>query len=223
MIPVALAKEPSDFDATVRQKGLRALAELVGEKFEHANGSKRRGKAFTKIANTRAQIPSEKMPAYWVAALPDMLASYHRLCAYLALYLEHATGNPSVDHMQPKSRAWDKAYEWNNYRLASSFINAKKGNLELALDPFTISSGTFALEFVAFQVKPGPAAKGALAAQAQASIEMLGLNRKPCCDAREEYVDNYLKGDITLCYLERRAPFVAQELRRQELLLATDK
>jgi hypothetical protein len=87
-----------------------------------------------------------------------MLQSYNRLCAYLALHIEPATGSPSVDHVAPKSKAWDRVYEWANYRLASAFINAKKNNLELVLDPFTIREDLFALEFVEFQVVPGPGA-----------------------------------------------------------------
>lgn len=52
-----------------------------------------------------------------------MLEAYERRCAYLALYLEHATGNPTVDHVLPKSRVWDQIYEWSNYRLCAALIN----------------------------------------------------------------------------------------------------
>jgi hypothetical protein len=218
MIPVTKAIEPADFDEKVRKKGLRALSELVGDPVS----DQRRGKPRLKMVDSRDQIPADKFPPYWTAALPDMLREYQRTCAYLALYLEYATGNPSVDHMKPKSQTWDQVYEWSNYRLASTFINAKKNNLALALDPFEIQAGTFALEFTAFQVKPGPAALGSIEVQAHATIEMLGLNREPCCSARAEYVENYLAGEITLGYLARRAPFIAQELSRQERLLPDD-
>lgn len=218
MIPVMLADEPADFDKKVRQKGLRALSEMVGEPCF----PKRKGKPRTKIAESRDQIPPERFPTYWADALPDMLRSYGRLCAYLALYLENATGNASIDHMRPKSRAWDQAYEWKNYRLACALINAKKNDHALELDPFEIVPGTFALEFIAFQVKPGPAAIGDLEFKANATIELLGLNDKPCCDAREEYMEEYINGGIDFAYLIRRAPFIAQELRRQNRLLPQD-
>jgi 5-methylcytosine-specific restriction endonuclease McrA len=217
MIPVAPAPEPPDFDARVRQRGLSAIAELAGE----PPAVKRPGPPRQPVAARREDIPPEKFPAYWREVLPQMLASYNRLCAYLALHIEPATGNPSIDHVVPKSRAWDRVYEWSNYRLACSFINAKKNNLDLALDPFTIQEGWFALELVEFQVKPGPAA-GMLSDDVVQTIETLGLNRRECCDARRAYFDYYTAGEISLAYLERRAPFVAREMRLQGRLRASD-
>jgi hypothetical protein len=214
MIPVSMAAEPTDFDAKVRQKGLRALAEMVGETVL----PKRRGKLRAKIAESREDIPANQFPPFWTKALPDMLTSYKRLCAYLALHLEPATGNPTVDHRRPKSSAWDQAYEWGNYRLASALINSMKSDKNMEIDPFTVAPETFALEFTAFQVKPGSAAVGALEKRAIATIETLGLNKKPCRDARQAYFDNYMAGEINLAYLDRRAPFIVQELRRQKLL-----
>jgi len=49
------------------------------------------------------------------------------------------------------------------------------------------------------------------------------VNAPDCCKAREEYVTCYLNRDINHDYLSRRAPFVAQELRRQGKLLAEDR
>jgi 5-methylcytosine-specific restriction endonuclease McrA len=222
MIPVVLAAAPTDFKSRIRQRGLDAIAELVGELPEHARPGPKR----EKIADSRDTIPAKAFPPYWREVLPDMLASYKRLCAYLALYIEHATGSPSVDHVVPKSKAWDKVYEWSNYRLACSLVNACKSDLELVLDPFTIATGLFALEFVAFQVKPGPSAQGAVIEQVKKTVETLGLNADECCTARRTYVENYELGPdnegIGLGYLTRRAPFIAQELRRQGRLLRGD-
>jgi len=151
-----------------------------------------------------------------------MLKSYKRLCAYVSLYIEHATGNPSVDHVIPKSKAWDKVYEWSNYRLACALVNSKKNDVDDVLDPFEIEDGLFALEFVEFQVKLGPSAVGNLEAKVADTIEKLGLNLPDCCKARREYVENYREKQIKLDYLERRAPFIARELRRQGRLNAGD-
>lgn len=217
MIPVAPAPEPAGFDARVRQKGLDAIAELVGETPSHPRPGRKR----KKIANCRAEIPPEAFPPFWRDALPEMLESYHRICAYLALYIEHVTGSPSVDHVVPKSNAWDQVYEWSNYRLACALINSKKNDLSLALDPFTLRGGLFALELVEFQVMAGSAV-GGLRAEVEDSIRVLGLNLPECCAARREYVVSYEEGDIGLAYLERRAPFIAQELRRQGRLRRGD-
>ncbi|MFM0085062.1 hypothetical protein P0D72_40360 [Paraburkholderia sediminicola] len=222
MIPVEKKDAPNDFDSRVRQKGLYAIAELVGELPE----KRRRGPPRKSVAVSRDEIPADKFPPYWRDVLPDMALAYGRMCAYLALYIEHATGSPSVDHVVPKSKKWDQVYEWDNYRLACSLINAKKNNLDIALDPFSLSPNMFAIEFVEFQIKPGPAAVGNNLSKVLSTIEDLGLNMEECCKARREYVVNYELGPgsrgIDLSYLTARAPFIASELRRQGLLLRGD-
>lgn len=221
MIPVVAAEEQEDFDERVRRPGLDAIAELVGEE----PSRRRRGRRRQQVAETREEIPSNKFPAFWRNVLPDMLVAYERRCAYLALYIEHATGNPSVDHVVPQSRAWDQVYEWSNYRLAAATVNTKKSNREGLLDPFEIEEGWFALELVTYQVVPGPNATGALVQRVQDTIDDLGLSSEACCKAREAYVKNYLVDaePIPLAYVERRAPFIAQELRRQGLLRDGDQ
>lgn len=218
MIPVTSATEPADFEDRVRRKGLDAIAEMVGEMPSRV----RRGPKRKKMADTRDGIPPEAFPPYWRDVLPEMLDSYRRLCAYLALYIERATGNPSVDHVIPKSKAWDKVYEWSNYRLACSLVNARKNDVDLALDPFEIHEGWFALEFVEFQVVVGSTAQGDVIDRIEDSVVKLGLNLPECCKARGEYVESYRDGHIDLPYLTRRAPFIARELRRQGLLLRGD-
>jgi 5-methylcytosine-specific restriction endonuclease McrA len=194
---------------------LDAIAELVGE----APSRNRPGPKRKKVADRREDIAPEQFPAFWRDVLPQMLESYNRLCAYLALHIEPATGNPSVDHVIPKSKAWDQVYEWSNYRLAAAVINAKKNDLDLLLDPFTIRHDLFALEFVEFQVTPGPGA-GDLADAVIETITTLGLNLQECRTARRAYFDNFLAGEISLSFLTRRAPFVASEMRRQGFLPA---
>jgi hypothetical protein len=91
------------------------------------------------------------------------------------------------------------------------------------IDPFALKPGRFALEFVDLQVVAGAAAKGPELADVNATIETLGLNLADCRQQRREYVEAYQDGGITLRYLEHRAPFVAQELRRQGLLRPEDR
>lgn len=61
MIPVQLASEPEDFDAKVRQRGLQALAEMVGE----PDLPKRPGRKRAVIAVSREEIPADKFPSFW--------------------------------------------------------------------------------------------------------------------------------------------------------------
>ena len=215
MIPVQPAPEPVDFEERVRRPGLDAIAELVGEQPSQT----RRGPKRSKIATRRQDIPGAAYPPLWREVHTDMLTAYRRLCAYLALYIEPATGAPSVDHVIPKSKAWDKVYEWSKYRLACSLVNSRKGDTDHVLDPFEISEEWFALEMVEYQVTVGPGATNNVAVPVGHTIERLGLNDELCRQARREYVESYLEGEISFAYVKRRAPFIARELERQGLLI----
>lgn len=218
MIPVALAPEPATFDAKVRQKGANAMLELVGK----APSKPRRGRRRRVVAKRRDQISSDDFPPYWRDALPEMRKAYDGRCAYLAMYLEPATGSSSVDHVVPRSQNWRLVYEWSNYRLAASLINAKKSDLALVLDPCAIKPNLFALDFVSMEVIAGPAVTGATRKEVDETIATLGLNVQDCVDQRSEYYLDYKARDISLKWLERRAPFVAQELRRHGNLNSGD-
>lgn len=221
MIPVARADEPASFDSKVRRPGLDAIAELVGEKPSRTRPGPKRKRTFA----SRDRIPAAAFPDLWHVALPDLREAYGSLCAYLGLYIEHGTGSATVDHFVPKSKDWRLVYEWSNYRLCSSLINGHKGEREISLDPFTIEPGLFAIEFTEFQVKPGPSARGPTWDVVTNTIDDLGLNQRDCRKSRAEYVAAYRSGPptgIALARLERRAPFIAKELRRQGLLVRGD-
>jgi hypothetical protein len=221
VIPVRQADEPTSFEAKVRRPGLDAIAELVGEPSSRPRpGPKRKA-----IAMSRDQIPAGKFPELWREALPDLREAYGNLCAYLALYIHHATGSATVDHFVPKTQDWRLVYEWSNYRLCSSLINASKRDRAIALDPCSIDARLFALELTDYQVVPGPAARGPMTAVVTTTITDLGLNQRECRKAREAYVEDYRRGPpdgIELTRLERHAPFIAHELRRQGLLVRGD-
>ena len=221
MIPVKEAAVPSSFELKVRRPGRDAIAELVGRSRSRARRGPKRKRAFA----SEDRIPAAAFPDFWREALPDLRDKYGDLCAYLALYIHHATGNATVDHFVPKARDWRLVYEWSNYRLCSLQINGYKQDREISLDPFSIESGLFALELTDFQVIPGPAARGATVAIVTNTIVDLGLNQRDCRKAREAYVEDYRLGPpdgIALARLERHAPFVARELRRQALLVRGD-
>ena len=210
MIPVRPAEEPPNFDADVRRPGLRAIAERVGE-----TPPRTAGRRYEQVAQSREEIPSGAFPPYWRAALGDLLESYNRICSYLSLYIPDGTGAPSVDHMVAKSMRWDQVYEWRNYRLACSLMNARKGAVAGVLDPFDIEDGWFALELYEFQVMPGGGPSGDVLTAVEETIERLRLNDLECCSARSKFAEEYWQSHISLDHLRRHAPFVARELQRQ--------
>ncbi len=124
--------------------------------------------------------------------------------------------------MVPKSTAWYRAYEWDNYRLACSLMNSRKGAAASVLDPFDVQDGWCVLELVAFQVLPADGLPDPTAAVAGDTIERLRLNDEECCGAREEYAEEYRREKVTFDYLKRRAPFVASEFFRQSRVRAAD-
>lgn len=218
MIRVTPAPEPEYFDARVRQQGLRALAELVGE----VPDQKRRGRPRKIVAVRREDLKSYQFPPIWTEALDSLCEAYHRICAYTGLYIERVTGSPTVDHMVPKTRDWKLAYEWSNYRLACALMNARKGEYTDVLDPFEVGDDWFGLEFVAYQVVVRDGLDAGNRRRVQATIERLQLRDEECCKARGAYVEAYLSGEMPLGRLEQRAPFIARELRRQGRLREDD-
>jgi hypothetical protein len=184
VIHVEPQPEPASFDVEVRQPGLRAIAE---------------GK--------------EDLPPYWRACLPDLYERYRGICAYLCVLIPPGTGARSVDHLAPKSKRRDLAYEWSNYRLVCSLMNAKKRDFEDVLDPFEIPDGWFVLELSFLQVMPDPALDEATRARVQASIDRLGLNDQECIAARALYYQPYAEGGLPFDWLRAWSPFVARHVQ----------
>lgn len=219
MIPVVLAEEPPTFDKKVRQPGLAAIDELVGR----PPRIKRAGPCRKKIADKESQIPADKFPPIWRKALDDMMNAYEQRCAYLAMAIER-TGSPTVDHVIPKSQTWDRVYEWSNYRLCAGVVNSKKGELRGLVDPVDVKVGWFELDLASFRVIRGTSAPGGQHKKIDETLPLLNL--RDCCLQREAYIDYYRLGPgvggIDLAYLERRAPFIAREMRRQGQLVRGD-
>jgi hypothetical protein len=221
MIPVQRADPPDTFDAEVRDLGLCALAEFIGQpQTIKRSGPKRQQLVVNGVPITRVEeIPPDKLPALWTEALNDMLERYGRVCAYVCIYIERVTGSGSIDHWIPKSVDPRLAYEWSNYRLACSMMNARKGVHTDLVDPFEVEDGWFELELLTFDVLPCPTLPLALLSRVDRTIKEFNLNCLECRTLREHYVTDYLDG-IPLWHLERRAPFIARELRRQGRLRA---
>jgi hypothetical protein len=208
MIRVTPAPEPPHFDRLVRIPGLRAIAEMVGER-----PPRRGGRRFQKIADRRQDIPPDKFPPYWAEVLDDLMTAYNRICAYSCFRIHPVTGSRSVDHMAPKSCSHDRVHEWSNYRLASSLLNARKKEFGDVLDPFEIIDGWYQLELLGFQVLPDPKLPARIRNRVKQTIERLRLDDFRTW--RERDAENYWARKISLAILTEESPFVAKELRRQ--------
>jgi hypothetical protein len=138
---------------------------------------------------------------------------YQRVCAYSCFRIHPVTGSCSVDHFAAKSRRWNRVYEWNNYRLACSQLNARKKDFDDVLDPIQIDDGWFQLELVGFQILPNPHLHPITRDEIQKTIDRLGLD--DFRQDRAEDAERYWSKDISFFILSNESPFVANELRRQ--------
>ena len=205
MMPIQRKAEPAGFDAAVRKPGQKWLA-------KHA------------IARTQRLRADAVIEPYWRACLDDLHRSYDGICAYLCIYIERVMGAASTDHFVAKSRIAGLAYEWTNYRLSCTAMNARKRDFDTVMDPFTLQPGTFRLELVSGRIYPAPKLSAPRRRAAQRTIERLGLDDAGCRELRARRFSDYLelrggeRNRAAEAQLQRYAPFLYEEARRQKLL-----
>jgi hypothetical protein len=196
VIYVEQQPEPDNFDQKVR---------IPGRKF------------LEKISSPNSKI-DWKNREYWRKSISDLYEAYHHICSYTATWIPCPEGTPTVDHFIPKSVNPDKAYEWSNFRLACARANTWKDVHQDILDPFQLGNDWFVLNFPLLEIKPNPSLDLATQKAVNITIEKLKLNGFECRKGRETWFNEYCTCNITFDCLERRSPFIAHELKRQNLV-----
>lgn len=204
MIRVAAQPEPANFDQDVRAPGLLALARLA-----ETHGS-------------IESIPAAALPPHWQKCLNQLHDAYAGICAYMCHRIPRTTGARTADHYVPKSMAAADAYEWSNYRLACSRMNARNHVAADVLDPFEIDDGWFWLKFYGFQVRPARGLDPQLRERVQHSIDRLRLNDHDCRRDRSDVFRHYQETQ-SFSWLLSEAPFIAREVERQGLRCHPDR
>lgn len=196
MIPVARTAAPNDFEDKVGNLGRVFLRETPNPTTNQYNNHN-----------------------YWVKVKGDLYDDHNGVCAYSCHFISRVTGNDTVEHFVPKSADPTLAYVWENYRLVCGRFNGRKGTYQDVLDPFEIDEGMFVLKFPSLLIKPAEHLNQADTIAVDKSITRLKLNDdEKCVEARVGYVLDFCRGDITFRYLENKAPFIALELERQDLI-----
>ncbi len=193
MIHIDLQPEPIHFDESVRRPGKEFLEECphpVGDDW--------------------------KKNRYWNRCADDLYKAYGGICAYTGQWFSKSVSTVSVDHYLPKSLYPEKAYEWDNYRLTYQMMNSFKGD-KITLDPFKIHNGDIVLDFPSCLVKPKRDSSYELKKLAWFTINTLKLNHEIQVSHRYEVVANYASGYVTRHFLEQKYPFIAMELKRQNM------
>ena len=193
MIHVEQQPEPSDFDAKVRIPGHLFLARTPFPKSRDWNRN-----------------------SYWSRCSDQLYVAYGGICAYTGEWFSKTSSPLSVDHFYPKSTHQELAYEWSNYRLTTQRMNSFKSD-KIVLDPFEIKDGELIIDFPSCLIKPSADMTPARKSKALATIDILHLNQEELVNNRFEIVMNYVARNISRAFLEKKYPFIASELRRQNL------
>ncbi len=195
MIPVKMQPAPSHFIEKVQKPG---------EKF------------LKKAADPTRQW---KHHEYWREILEDLYHLYNHTCSYSCHWIPPDTGAKTVEHFKPKKLYPQEAYCWENYRLVCNTLNGRKGDNEDVLDPFIVQAGWFVLDFPLLEVRPGDGLSASITEQVQKTIDRLNLNDEgTCLQARVSWLRDYIQVPFPFSHLEEKAPFLAFELKRQDLI-----
>jgi hypothetical protein len=191
LIKVDLQPEPNDFDVKVRLNGQSFLATTP----------RPRGKQW-------------KNKEFWREAISDMTAAYQSICAYSSLWIK--PDQPTIDHYISRDENPALAYEWENFRLARWRINTRKRNHKDVLDPFNVGENWFELDFTTFGIKPNSEIEDVNIKKAvQDTIDRLELDNIDYREARESWFNAFRNN---IAELEKKAPFIAYEMKRQGIL-----
>jgi len=169
----------------------------------------------------------------WTGALDDLYQSYGEVCAYSSLW--YSRDAATVDHFIPiavlKGEMVTLAYDWNNFRLASRSMNNEKLDFQDVIDPFLVEQGWFVMDFPSLMIRCGDDLPSSVSEKVNATIKRLKLNEKNrYINYRSKFLEEYCKQckQYIKIYpdfiaaplfntLEKRAPFIAYELKRQGL------
>jgi hypothetical protein len=196
MIPVQEQPEPPDFNEKVRLPGQKFLGKTPNPTVRQLN---RRN--------------------YWTRILSDLHAAYNGICAYSAHWISGHVAFDTADHFVPKSVAPELTYEWSNLRLCSPKMNLYKGDYLDVVDPFKIEAEWFVMDFSTYLIEANPGLSPEIVASVNQTINRLRLNDDDrCVQDRYIWLREYCESECTLEHLERKYPFMANELRRQGMV-----
>lgn len=182
--------EPADFDAKCRQKGLQWLA-----------------------ANPKATRKGNQRPkALWTAFKPQLADAFRELCAYGAMYEPVGT----VDHFIPVDADETLAYDWDNYRFASAWINSSKQKTQAVLDPLLVQDGWFEVLLPSMQLVVTDQVPNHLRDHAEGTLKRLHLrDDERVVRQRRRWYRLFQQGKMDLAGLRENAPLIAAAVEKQ--------
>jgi len=153
---------------------------------------------------------------YWSAFKGELATGFGNLCAYSAMYEPVGT----VDHFVSCHEDRSLAYEWDNYRYASGWINSSKRNLPSSqmLDPFDVEDGWFRLLLPSLQlVVDEDVVPPEFIERARFVLERLHLrDDERVLRQRREWYRMYQEEEVTMLGLRNKAPLIARAVDREQ-------
>ncbi len=137
-----------------------------------------------------------------------MRSGFASLCGYAAML--DPTGG-TIDHYLSYRHHPELAYEWSNYRFASSTMNSIKRTADdEVLDPYDIGDGWFEIILPSLQMRTTPHVPPEFRARAEATLVRLKLrNDERLIRWRQSWYEMYRRGELSLDGLQRVAPLIA--------------
>ena len=150
--------------------------------------------------------------------LPSLYAAYSGICSYSCHWIPCDTGADMVD-TSAEDEVSNDAYEWRNYRLVCQLLSSPRVTMKISSIPrCSRKPGGFVIEFPSLMVKPAPVLGEALHDRVKKTRDVLGLNDDATCMMmRQQFVTDYPAEEINFAHLEKRAPFLALQMKEQGL------
>jgi hypothetical protein len=138
---------------------------------------------------------------------------FRTLCGYAAM---RVPAGGTVDHYLSIHNHRHLAYEWSNYRFASSTMNSIKQAADAAvLDPYEVGDDWFEIILPSLQMRVTGRVPPEYRARAEATLSRLRLqDDERIIQWRQSWYDMYLAGELNLDGLQRVAPQIAAAVRR---------
>lgn len=161
-----------------------------------------------------AQNPGKRPKDFWFPFKSQLADGFQNLCGYSAMYEPVGT----VDHYLSCENHPNLAYEWENYRFASAWINSSKRTLdERVVDPFQAEDDWFEILLPSLQLVLTDAVPAHERERAAFTLERLHLrDDERVIRQRREWYRLYQDGELTLAGLEKKAPLIARAVRKQQ-------
>lgn len=187
MIRVAKVKKPQDFDLKVKTPGNEWL---------------------------KANPDADRPQPLWTPYTSTLADGFARLCGYAAM---HDPTGGTVDHYLSFKKHRKLAYDWGNYRFASSTLNSSKRNADdTVLDPFEVGEDWFEIVLPSLQMRVTDAVPPAYRDKAEFTLKRLKLrDGERIIRWRQSWYALYQEGKLSLEGLREMAPLLARAVEQQ--------